>query len=127
MLALDDVIAFVEEQAASGVTDMAEIEAAAFERFKDEADAEGAIRRLIKQRVSLAVVRIADEEGERLAFSVKDAEGKRTLAHMGHNTDPKLWLQVSAAHAEKAKEHQKISNRAYSHAVQLRLAFMEVG
>ncbi|HSH44852.1 MAG TPA: hypothetical protein VK966_03295, partial [Longimicrobiales bacterium] len=74
---------------------MAEIEAAAFERFRDDVDMEGAVRRLLKQRVSLAVVRIQDEEGERLAFSVKDAEGKRTLAHMSHNHDPKLWLQVS--------------------------------
>lgn len=126
MLVLDDVIDFVEAQAAAGVTDMAEIEAAAFERFRGEADAEGAIQTLIKRRVSLAVVRISDADGERLAFSVKDGQGRRTLAHMTHNQDPKLWLNVSAAHAEKAKEHQRISDRAYSHAVQLRLAFMEV-
>jgi hypothetical protein len=121
VLPIAEVQEYAESLIAMGVTEARELEAAVVERFRAEVDAEKAVDSVCRRMLSLAVARMKNADGERLAFPVKDATGTRRIAHALHTTEHGVWIELAKHHAKKAREHQVLSTWAYQHATQFNM------
>ena len=118
----DELVTFIEELIEAGAQDMSAIEDAFFARYASLVDPEAAVRTFCKKRVSLLVSTCKDEAGERVMFTVKDADGTRVIAHMVHTNDPTLWIAVADRYEGVRREAVKLRDRAHNRAQQLTLA-----
>lgn len=123
MLPLEPIIARVDELLASGVTKRGDIVATISSEFEDDVDHDELVRTYFDKRVALAITRLRDDDGERVAFPGRDEDGERVVIHMEHSADPTLMRASGERMRQAGKAMVRAGDRLIERAEQLEIDF----
>lgn len=86
-----------------------------------EMDVEAMKRSLAKRRLSLAIATIRNDEGERMAFTARDSEGRPVFVHMEHSRDYKAMAALAMRKRRHAYRELHEADRLFERSHQLSL------
>lgn len=111
---ISNVTETVEDLLEQGVSDREEI----LDVLVGQVDVDLATlkRKFADRRLSLSLLKIQDDDGERLAFPTRDSEGDKVIVHLDHNPDARLLLDIADRKERRAKrelhEARRLRDRA---------------